>query len=115
TVALVRRDRPGLEYLPKIPPEAIMADVVLPGRPSDEELDADTSVTVQGLTLDASGGSARPGAADFFVVAAFSKWWVGPRRLRIEDSHAGVRGVWDRPRPLDRTLNRSARRDEAPM
>ena len=116
TVALVRRDRPGLQFLAKVDREAIMSpESVLPGRPADADLDADTSVTVEEKTLDARGGSVDAGAAEYFVIAAFSKWWVMPGRLRIQDSQGRVRAFPDRPRPIDTRLDRRARREQTPI
>jgi hypothetical protein len=84
TVALVRRDRPGLRFLPKIDPHAIMLpDPPLPGRPTDQQLDAERWTVGEVKQLDATlpAEHAR-GAADYFVTAGFSKWWAGPCELK---------------------------------
>lgn len=84
TVALVRRDRPGLRFLAKIDPRAIMLpDKPLPGRPSDAQLDADTSVVMEQRVLNAM--AFQQGAAEYLVTGAFSKWWTGPSELHVTD------------------------------
>jgi hypothetical protein len=87
TVALLRRDRPGLSFLAKIDPRAIMLpDQPLPGRPSDQELDASTVMVVEKRTLDAAAPEQwGRGAAEYFVTGAFSQWWSGVRELRVTD------------------------------
>src|SRR6476646_2908862 len=67
TVALVRRDAPGLRFLPKIDPNAIMLpDEPLPGRPSEASLDADRDLTVETKVFDVGDGfgALRAGAAE---------------------------------------------------
>lgn len=85
TVAMVRRDRPGLRFLAKIDPKAIMLpDAPLIGRPSDAELDAAPATITEVKTLDGAASlSAEQGAADYFVTAAFSRWWGGLKLIRI--------------------------------
>jgi hypothetical protein len=92
TVALVRRDQPGLRFLDKIDRGALMMpDEPLPGRPSDAQLDADTGMVSERKLLDAGGVSiAQQGSAEYFVTAAFSKWWVGPKTLRVNDPRGRV-------------------------
>jgi hypothetical protein len=95
TVALVRRDAPGLRFLPKIDPNAIMLpDEPLPGRPSEASLDADRDLTVETKVLDAGGGfgALHDGAAEYHVAVGFSKWWAAPRKLRVRDRDGRVRG-----------------------
>jgi hypothetical protein len=98
TVALVRRDGPGLRFLEKIDANAIMMpDEPLPGRPSDAQLDADTGMVTETKGIDAA---VQPGiqqcSADYFVTAGFSKWWAGLRTLRVTDPRG-------RSRPSDRS------------
>jgi hypothetical protein len=84
TVALVRRDRPGLRFLPMVDPHAhMLPDPPLPGRPADTELDAEQWTVGEVKQLDATlpAEHAR-GSADYFVTAGFSKWWAGPCELK---------------------------------
>jgi hypothetical protein len=99
TVALIRRDRPGLRFLAKIDPRAIMLpDTPLDGRPSDEELDSDLATVSEDKVLDARPWEeARQGAGEYFVTAAFSKWWAGVRNLRVTDGRNRV-APWEAPR-----------------
>ncbi len=87
TVAVLRRDRPGVRLLAQVDPRAIMlSDTPLHGRPSDEELDSDNATVSEDKVLDA-----RPweevgrGAAEYYVTGSFSKWWAGVRELRVTD------------------------------
>jgi hypothetical protein len=93
TVALLRRDRPGLRFLDKIDPGLIMLpDKPLPGRPSDETLDADPAMVRELKTLDAAPlQPAQLGTAEYLVTGAFSKWWAGIRDLRVLDPKQRVR------------------------
>lgn len=109
SVAIVRRDAPGLRFLEKIDPHALMLpDEPLPGRPSDVELDADPGMVCETKQLDAHAGHSAAGAGEYFVTAAFSKWWGGLRSLRVEDPTGSVlpgslltQGPGDRPWPTE--------------
>jgi len=101
TVAVVRRDCPGLRFLDKIDRSAIMMpDERLPGRPSDTQLDADGGIVSESKLLDARGASSTAqGSADYFVTAAFSKWWAGLRTLRVSDPSERVCPSDQTPQP----------------
>jgi len=85
TIGLVRCDRPGLLFLDKIDPRALMMpDEPLPGRPTDSELAADTGIVTEVTYLDVGSlPRGHQGSADYLVTAAFSTWWGGVRPLRI--------------------------------
>jgi len=89
SVTLVRRDEPGLFFLDKIDPHVIMLpDEPLQGRPSDDQLDAETWMVSETKLLDASDVlSTKHGSGEYFVTAAFSKWWAGLRAFRVSDPH----------------------------
>jgi len=93
TVAILRRDRPGLRFLDKIDPNVIMLpDEPLPGRPSDEVLDADPAMVTELKTFDAAPlPQSQPGSAEYLVTGAFSNWWAGVRELRVLDPLNRVR------------------------
>jgi hypothetical protein len=100
TVAVLRRDRPGLRLLAKIDPRAIMLpDTLLDGRPSDDELDSDNATVSEDKVLDARPWEeARRGAAEYYVTGSFSKWWAGVRELRVTDPR-NHEASWEVARP----------------
>jgi hypothetical protein len=87
SIVLVRRDRPGLMAVAKVDPSAMMMPPSpLPGRPSDEALARDSARVTEQKSYDVLAyGRQHPGAADYFVVAAFADAWAGPVRLRVTD------------------------------
>jgi hypothetical protein len=97
-VALVRRDRPGLLFVPIFDRERRDPDQPpLRGRPSDDVLDSRSGVTSETETFDiADARVLSPGSATYFLVAAFAKWWARPHRLRLVDGH-GPAPVTDQP------------------
>lgn len=89
-VILVRRDAPGVRYLPKDDPHAIL----LP----DSELPPDAPPLPPGCetmdpgrfhaTLDLGlldGGASHDGSARYYVFAAFADAWADPRPLLLDD------------------------------
>jgi len=90
TVALVRRDRPGLRLLETIDPHALMLpDAPLPGRPSDAELAAERWTVAEVKPLDATTpDETLRGQGDYFVVGGFATFWTGPFELRMTDAKA---------------------------
>lgn len=103
TVALVRRDRPGLRLLETIDPHAIMLpDQPLPGRPSDVQLDAECWTVSEAKRLDAAAPDPRlRGAADYFLVGAFSRWSAGPFALTLTDPQRRPAPAQPAPRAAD--------------
>ena len=86
-IMLVRTDRPGLLFVAKSDPAAMMQpSSPLPGRPSVEELARSPAHVVQKNSYDVLAyGRQHRGAAEYFVVAAFSDAWSGPTRLKVVD------------------------------
>lgn len=94
SVVFVRSDRPGMVAIAKIPPNAYMLpNTPLGDRPSDKELDDPSVRIVEKMDYDLLAyGRTHVGAADYFVIAAFSDAWQGPTRVRIT-SPAGPKSV----------------------
>jgi len=86
-VVLIRRDRPGMRFVAKTAPGAIMLpNPPLPGRPSEEVLAKDASRTTEVKEYDLLAyGQSHKGTAEYFVVASFADAWAGPRRLSVVD------------------------------
>src|SRR4026207_806078 len=80
---LVRRDAPGVRFMMKIDPHAIMlADTPLPAPADSRHLQG--AVTEE-RTLDLLGyGAAHPGAAAYHLFAAFSQWVSDSQPLVVE-------------------------------
>ena len=89
TIALIRRDAPGIRFLSSIPPNVILAPDIpypadLPGqKPPDGVVREDVTVS----PLD--WGATHDGSADYAVIAAFATWTTGPAPLRV--NHAARR------------------------
>jgi hypothetical protein len=86
-ILLVRRDRPGLLFVAKSDPAAMMLpSPPLSGRPSEEELARAKDRVSQKSSYDVLAyGRQHRGAAEYFVIAAFADAWAGPARLRVVD------------------------------
>src|SRR5690242_9208371 len=83
-VVLVRRDAPGVCFLAKIDPQALMLpDPVL--RPPRVDPAKDPSVVREKRTLDPlQYGVTHEGAADYHVFATFAHWLTEPEPLTIQ-------------------------------
>lgn len=85
TVALIRRDAPGLSFLSTIPPNVSLAndELPIPLEIPGEKLDP-TSIFIE--TTDVSPldhGARHDGYAEYTVIAAFATWTDGPKPLVV--------------------------------
>jgi hypothetical protein len=83
-VVLVRRDAPGVRFLAKIDPQALMLpDPPLP--PPRVDPMKDPSVVREERTLDPlQYGVTHEGAADYHVFATFANWLTEPEPLTVQ-------------------------------
>lgn len=84
-VVLVRRDRPGVSFVLKIDPRALMLpDDPLPPPQRDPRTDPSTVKEERALDL-LDWGVSHDGAGDYWLLAAFSRWHTRPQSLSLVD------------------------------